>query len=361
MNTALQRCRAALQRQGGDLRHALRVTIAVIVTFGFAHLLQLPQGFWAVLTALLVMQANLGASLKAALERVVGTVSGAAYGAMIAWLLPHDTPWEQLLKLAVGTAPLAFLAAVRPAFRVAPVTVIIVLFSPQNQHIGIGLYALERVGEILLGSLIGLAVALLVFPARAHHLLRRATGDTLKIFAALIPTLLAGAEADADRVAIEGAHKKIRAALGKLENVAQDALHERRGHLSPAHDPEPLLRSLRRVRHDLVMLGRAMAQPLPESVAPQLLPPLRQVAAAAGNFLQATGQALGDGQSLPAPAYDAAFAAYATAMAETRATGVLRTLPADAVGRVFALAFSLEQLQDNLRALHGRAAAGFGA
>ncbi|MBB6255339.1 putative membrane protein YccC [Nitrospirillum iridis] len=61
-----------------ELRLAFRVTVAGTAALAMARLFNLPQGFWAVITAIMVMQASIGGSLKAAVDRFAGTLSGAA-------------------------------------------------------------------------------------------------------------------------------------------------------------------------------------------------------------------------------------------------------------------------------------------
>jgi uncharacterized membrane protein YccC len=343
------------RRYRAEIYLSLRVTIAGVLTFILAESLHLPQAYWAVLTAVLVVQASLGASLKVVLERMVGTIGGAAYSVLVASVMPHDTLLLMVLTLAVALMPMAFLAALTPRFRIAPVTVVIVIFTSLGQTQSIILYALERVGEIGLGSLVGLGVSLLVLPERAHSIVTQTAGKTLIIFAQLLPTLMQGAQANADRSAIDAAYQKIRAVLTKLETAAQEARQERSGHLTAQADPEPLLQSIRRVRHDLVMIGRALAHPLPEEVKGNLAPPLAQLTEQTALFLKLTGEALAQDHQRPQSNYKAAFDDFAAAMAALRSTGQLRILSADAVGRVFALAFSLEQLQDNFAVLHEQA------
>jgi uncharacterized membrane protein YccC len=60
--------------------HALRVMIACLGAYGLSLTLGLQHGFWSVFTALIVMQASVGATLGAAIDRLVGTVAGAILG-----------------------------------------------------------------------------------------------------------------------------------------------------------------------------------------------------------------------------------------------------------------------------------------
>ena len=116
-------------RHGPKLVQALRMTVSSLAAFAFAQALALPQGFWAVITALIVTQSNVGGSLKAALDRFVGSVFGAVYGSAVAFAIPHEHGLSRAAALVVAVAPLSFMAALSAGFRVAPITAIIVLLS----------------------------------------------------------------------------------------------------------------------------------------------------------------------------------------------------------------------------------------
>src|SRR5229473_216658 len=129
----------------------LRMSAAGLITFGIAHLFGLTQIYWAVLTAVIVTQASIGGSLKAMIDRFVGTIGGAGWGVAVTLGIPHQTMLSTGLALAVALVPLAAVVAVRPGYRVAPVTAAIVLLAQTNQ-VGVVAAALERVFEIGLGS-----------------------------------------------------------------------------------------------------------------------------------------------------------------------------------------------------------------
>src|SRR5215831_20417353 len=90
-----------LREAKGELRLAARTTFAALITFALAHLLALPQGFWAVLTSVIVMQASVGGSLKASLDRIVGTAAGGLWGVAVTLVVPHHDTWTLGLVLAV--------------------------------------------------------------------------------------------------------------------------------------------------------------------------------------------------------------------------------------------------------------------
>lgn len=340
-----------------EIRLSARVTAAGLAAFLLSEFLNLPQGYWAVLTAVLIIQSSIGGSLKAALERMIGTFGGAVYGALIASLVPHENLTMMAVTLAVGLAPPALLAALKPSFRIAPVTVIIVLFSSAvaGPHVNVFEYAFARVVEIGIGSMIGLLVALTVLPARAHNQVAESGAKVLNQMAGLLPLLLSGMMTEPDRAAILAQQDKIRKALSKLESLGDEAVRERASHLAMGPDPEPLLRTLRRMRHDLVMLSRATSQTLPDTITPRLGPPVAAVTEAGVTFLRNAAAALEQRQALgDASSHEGAFEFYTGQILALRQEKKFRDLPTDMVGRIYALGFALEQLRLNFRDLNDR-------
>src|ERR1700758_998216 len=112
---------ALLRGHRVELGLAFRVTAAALVALALAQYLEVTLPLWAVLTAVIVTQLSVGRSLKAALDYLIGTAGGAIYGAAVAVLIPHSTELALLAALAVAIAPLALVAAVHPAFNVAPI------------------------------------------------------------------------------------------------------------------------------------------------------------------------------------------------------------------------------------------------
>ena len=344
---------AWLSRHRVELRLALRITVAGLIAFALAHLMDLPQGYWAVLTAVIVVQANVGGSLKAASDRLIGTLAGGAYGVVIVSLLPGSGVAWRGIALALLLVPLAVAAALRPGLRVAPVTAIIVLLGTTSQTIGLLPSTLDRVIEIALGSGIAFVVSLFVLPTRAHSQLAEAAADALDLLAELVAALLAE-KPDSERS--QALYRPIRASLARLDIFAEEARRERASLLSGEPDPEPVLRTVRRLRHDLVMVDRATREPRAESVAGPLAPSLNDLTAALVSFLHETAEAFRHRH--PAPdleKFHRALTVYHEAMAGIRRAGLTRGLSGDAIARIFGLAFALEQLGRDLDDLASRA------
>jgi uncharacterized membrane protein YccC len=338
-----------LRNHDPEFRLAFRVTIAAAIAFLLARLLQLPQGFWAVITAVIVIQGSVGGSLKAALDRFVGTLAGAVTGAAVAIALPHASTATLCLAIMVAVAPLALLAALKPGFRVAPVTALIMLLPASGLAVDPWIAAFDRVLEIAIGDIVGVAVALLVLPARAHANVTKGASRIASLNADLLRVLLDGSLSGEGRTGAPAIHARIRAALKELEAAADEAGRERRSHLTEEPDPEPLLRSLYRLRHDLVMIGRAASIALPPALMERMAEPLASVRDAAETRLRELAVALVEGREpQPSERLDAATKAYASAIEALRSDGLLRAQPGAVIGRFWTLPFAFEQLHQDL-------------
>jgi dienelactone hydrolase len=341
---------------GAELKLALRVTIAGVLAYAITRFFHMPQGYWAVITAVVVMQASVGGSLKAAMERFSGTLAGALYGGVIAAFLPHGSALTLGFAIIVALFPLAVLAAVKPAFRVAPITSLIMLLPPTGQAIGPLASVVDRVLEITLGNIVGVLVAVFVLPARAHTLMTEAAAKVVSLNAELVSVFIDELTAGpTGRQTLQKIHPQIRSALKKAEAAAEEAARERRTHLTEAPDPEPLIRTLYRVRHDLVMIGRAASSPLPAPVLDRLRPSLMALHQAASALLLNLAEALRQRTRPPdSEAFRTALDAFTSGAEALRADALVRGLPGKAFGQIFALGFAFEQFQKNLSDLLAR-------
>jgi uncharacterized membrane protein YccC len=344
-------------KRGPEARLAVRVTVAGLLAFTIGRVLDLAQGYWAVFTAVIVMQGSLGDSFMAAIDYFIGTLAGAVYGTAVGFVLPIHDVYELGLALAISLAPLSFLAAVRRNFRVAPITAVIVLIIPALQHSDAFASAVGRVIEIAIGSGTGIVVSLLVFPARANSIVADTAAEVLRLSIRLVSLLFAGFGEKRDLSAIVRLQDGYRRLLVKLDGVVTEAARERASLLTHQPDTAPLLRTLRRLRLDYAIIGRAAATPLPDAVRPLLLPPLERLSSALVEFIGGAGRALAERRRPPSmEALTEAFVAYASAMTEARHAGLTRDLPDEEVARIFALGFALDQLHRNLGDLDRRVA-----
>jgi uncharacterized membrane protein YccC len=343
-----------LAARSSELRLAVRVTAAAVLAFALAKLLGFAHGYWAVITAIIVMQTSVGGSLKAALDRLLGTMAGALYGAAIALAVPHATATGLAAAMAIAILPLALLAALKPNFKAAPITAFIVLVPLSGAEVAPLTFALERIMEIAIGSLVGMATSLLILPARAHRMLAQTAAKAADLNADLMVAMFEGLTGDT-RPALRAQHAAIRKVLVQAENAADEALRERKSYLTDSPDPEPLVRTLNRLRHDLVMVGRATTRPMPAVLAPRLTPKLFGVRDAGSNLLREMGKALRMRQTAPSlEPLEQALRNYVVEMETVWKDPVVQALAVDDAGRIFALRFALDQMLQDCRDLANR-------
>jgi Fusaric acid resistance protein family len=348
----LKRIAAWLKSKKVELGLGVRVTVAAMGALAIALACGLKLPLWAVLTSIIVTQMSVGRSLKATRDYLVGTIGGAIYGGAVAVLVPHSGEGALLAVLVMAVAPLAFIAAINPSLNVATVTAIIVLLLPAMNHGDPLDSAIDRVLEVTVGAITGLLVSFLVFPSRAHSQIRASAARVLELMAAALRELLSGLTRGLDNNALHSLQDGIGSALVGLNTVGAEAERERGARLSSGPDTGPLLRTILRLRHDLVMIGRASVVPLPVELQQRLAAPLNDVSHAMADYLRSMAAALRTGRGAPAIwPVQSALEAYAAAVAGVRSDGLTRGVPGDVAERFFALGFSLEQMRQNLRDL----------
>lgn len=346
------RLRALAHRYRMQLILALRVTVSALSALALAQVLHLRLPLWAVLTSLIVTQMSLGRSVKAASDYLIGTVAGVAYGGLLAILIPHDSEWALFAVLALAVAPLAFVAAFKTNFNVLPITAIIVLLVPGMQHVSVQASALDRVLEVTVGGLVGFIVSFLVFPSRAHALTTQAAADTLDLVAEALAQMLEH-HTGGERPDIGQINAELASFVTRLDSIGTEAEHERRARLTSGPATGPLLRTLLRLRHDIVILGRTVGCELPAAVEARLTPPLKQISTAAGNFLRASAASLRERKPPPPLAdVEAAFNAHAEEFDAVRRDGLIRGTRSEIAERFFALGFVLEQMREHFGEVH---------
>ncbi len=250
------------------------------------------------------------------------------------------------IALVIALVPLTFVAALRPNYRIAPLTAVIVLLTPGAQQIGPVVSAFNRILEITLGSVIGLVIALVLLPSRAHSLVIGAAARMLGLLADLLRDWLAVLAGSSDRARITQLQEDIRAGMARLEIVAGEARQERRTYLTHEFDPDPLVRAVFRLRNDLVMIGRVGAEPLPDAIVGRLRGPIAQVSDATQQFLRGAADALTQRKNPPArDDVERALDTFTQAIEALRREGATRALEANDIGRLFALGFALEQMR----------------
>jgi uncharacterized membrane protein YccC len=240
-------------------RQAVRIMVAVIAAWVITEALHLRSYYWAMITTSIVVQNNLGGTLDAGANQLASTIAGGLLGMAGVWLRMQHVAPDWVILLAVLT-PLALLAAMDSYLRAGPVTALIVMLITPTSGSGIDL-ALSRIGEIAIGSVIGVAVSLLVLPGRAGPELRRRVAEALRALGRHAAAALCGEVDEAGAAAV-------RAAIARAEAAGAALARERSVHLGSDLPADALLHGLSRLRADITLLRRAMGEdPAPAALA----------------------------------------------------------------------------------------------
>jgi uncharacterized membrane protein YccC len=174
------------------LRHALRTAIAASATALLTRVLDLEQGYWAVFSSILVMQAHFGSSIAAAWARLLGTASGALLGALAvtaadALLGPGTNTLTAAMFVTVFFC--ALLAAKNENLRLAGLTAAVVICLHGTLGDNAFSIGLSRFLEVSLGIVVALAVSL-AWPSHARVVLRFGLGKGMEHLGELLAALM---------------------------------------------------------------------------------------------------------------------------------------------------------------------------
>jgi uncharacterized membrane protein YccC len=145
------------------MRQTCRLLAAFALAGGSAAVLGVPEGYWAIITAVVVMQPDLSHTLAAGRNRVAATLIGAAVG--LALIAARQQGLAEIPLFIAGLIPLAVVTAIWPNLRLACTTLVVVFLIPAQGDPYIR--PLLRVADILLGVVACLVVSVSVFPHAA--------------------------------------------------------------------------------------------------------------------------------------------------------------------------------------------------
>lgn len=326
-----------------------RAGVAAVASYGVAYGLNLPNGYWAVLTAVLVVQSTIGASLSVAVDRALGTVVGGVIG-VVAAILAGPSVGLTFLTLAVAVFATSTLAARSVSYKLAPVTVVIVLLSDPT-HVDPWISGLHRVFEIGVGGVVGVLCALLVLPARALFFLFPHCATAVRLCGTLLALGrdgLLGRGLDPAR--IDSLNTQARNALRAADARIAEAKAERA--LSGYSDPTPVVRSCRRLWHSVIILLRGADAHLSAPLVALVTPHLDGAVAALGDYMVALAKRLDGDKGVDVTGAALAARAAVTALEgeadRLNAAGHLDSMRGAELTALFAALSACGHVRDNL-------------
>lgn len=138
------------------VKQSARTAVAAVASLLVAHLLRLPEAYWAPIATLIVMQSTLGAALPISGLRFAGNALGCILGACLATYFPAN-----IFVFGAGVFVVGIVSALLrlEMYRFASITLAIVLLAGHGQPPR--MIALHRFLEVSVGIVVALVLTAL--------------------------------------------------------------------------------------------------------------------------------------------------------------------------------------------------------
>jgi uncharacterized membrane protein YccC len=220
----LRPLRDALTSRSLPARHGLRMGIAAALAMWLSFALDLTRGYWATITTLIVLQPYTGATMRKTLQRVGGSVLGGVLAAALAVaartklaiagiMVPFTIGAVAVLPLNYGV----FVLLLTPVF--------VLLAEPQP---GDWQLAGLRAANTLLGGVIALAAAQLLWPVHELSTYARQLADLFRELRTLLATVTGDADPSAPqwKQSVDDARRRFGVAVTNAEATMQRLITE---------------------------------------------------------------------------------------------------------------------------------------
>ena len=338
-------------RQSPSLKQGIKTGLAGIITYAIYIGFHLPQGYWAVFTALVVTQVTLGASWKPALYRTFGSTSGALAAMMLFVILGPGTVRVGLMLFVLATL-FGFLTVLHPSFSAAGFTAAIVLVLGRIEgtplHVG-----WLRVLYTLLGSGVAFAVGALIWPVRAREGLRNKLANILDGAGALYRAITAAALQGIDN---EPQVRELDRQLHDLRRGITQQMDEARSELSFSRfnegEYQAFVDEADQVRRRLTAMAEDSSLYMQAQLQPGLVPSLPKLVEGTAHAFVAIAEAVRKpGEVINSTELDAALSALDADLARLREQRATAPLALDRMLPFWALVFNLREVAQDLNQL----------
>jgi uncharacterized membrane protein YccC len=340
-------------------KQAIKTAIAGVISLYLTNLFHLPQGYWAAITALIVMQSNVGATLNASRTRLAGTAIGAVVGGFFMAMFGMNVMGFALaVTIAFFVCDVLHLAESQ---RLATVTVAIIMLIGQTASAWV--IALHRFTEVALGILIALLVSLTLWPNHARRSVRQGLADTLVKLSALYRAVMRSyrcqpAPTPEDLKSIEVLKSDVSFAIHKNGDLLQFALQEAFGPMKERESLALLAEQVRRIHHAVEILVFAVRDCSSDTYFRNFESGLEQLEDGVSAELETLSKSIAAGKLFPEwPDLPAIVASLDQQAAEARKAGATMSYPLDEILRFYFLLLSSQKLVEELELVHSLLAA----
>lgn len=334
-------------REAPSIKQGIKTGLAGTIAYAIYAGWNLPQGYWAVFAALVVTQANLGASWRAALYRTIGSTSGAVAAALLIPVLGKGPVGVGLVLLLLGSF-FGYLTALHPAFTAAGFTAALILvFGGQGEpwHM-----AWLRVLYTLLGAVIAFLVGVLIWPVHAREILCQKIANIIEGAGVLYQAVTAAALQGVDN---EQQVRELDRHLHDLRRGITQQMDEARSELAfHRFDHGAYQRVVElsdQIRRRITAMAEDRSLYVHAQASPGLVPSIALVAAKTAEHFSAVAHAVRDPKTaLNSPELDSAIAAMDSDLARLRELRATAPFALDRMLPFWALVFNLREIAQDL-------------
>ncbi len=325
-------------------KQAIKTAIAGVISLYITRLLHLPEGYWAAISALIVMQSNVGATLSASRTRLAGTAIGAVVGGLFVALWGSNTTG---FALAVAIAfVVCDMLRLAESQRLATVTVAIIMLIRGTSAAWV--IALHRFAEVALGILIALLVSLTLWPNHARRSVRHGLAAALMNLRMLYLALL---ESYGGQTADSLVTLKAQVSDVFRENapLLQNALQEAFGPMKDRESLALLAAQVERIRQAVETLELAVRDGALDTYLRRFDAELEQMHTSIAAAFGSLADSIRAGQPDPQwPHLMAVISALDNKAALARTSGAAASYPLDEILRFYSLLLSSRNLAQEL-------------
>jgi uncharacterized membrane protein YccC len=337
-------------RESAALKQGIKTGLAGTITYAIYAGFHFRQGYWAVLAALVVTQANVGASWKAALYRVIGSTCGAVAAAVVFPALGRSTAGAGLALFLLASG-FAYLTALHTAFTAAGITAAIILvFGGQGEpwHM-----AWLRVLYTFEGAFIAYAVGVVIWPVRAREGLRNKIAKILEGSGALYSAVTAAAMQGIDN---EDQVRQLDRELHDLRRGITQQMDEARSELAFSRFNrvayQQVVELADQIRRRLTAMAEDSSLYVHARVDPELVPSLPRVAEKTSQHFAALVEAIRDRSSeIKTAGLESAICDLDSDLARLRLERATAPFALDRMLPFWALVFNLREVAQDLKQL----------
>lgn len=337
-------------REEAALKQGIKTGLAGTISYAIYAGWHLHQGYWAVFAALVVTQANLGASWKAALHRTIGSTAGALAAALLIPMLGRGPIGVGIVLFVLATV-FAYMTALHPAFTAAGITAAIILvFGGQGEPWQLAWW---RVIYTIEGAFVAFAVGALIWPVRAREVLRRKIANILEGAAALYRAVTAAALQGVDN---EQQVRELDRRLHDLRRGITQQMDEARSELTFSRFNQNAYQRVveigDQIRRRLTAMAEDRSLYVHAQPSPEMLPSMPALAEKTAEHFAALAQALRNPHTvLNSADLETAVQALDADLTKLREERVTSPFALDRMLPFWALVFNLREVAQDLKGL----------